>query len=312
MLERTGRKLVKPPDRTVPGYTFLSTPKSPNFRPHSFVGFFTDGNKTKFVIKKYNYTRKNLDYEYLSNERSMLQLVNTLEFPRNGIGAPKLIASHNSGGQVIIQTEFAQGHTIDTLPKHKIIETLSLVIRHLRKLSGRLTASQLAGLPKRTPFLTFATLPAYTIRAYMKEHSLGKSFVYSLYVFYKYYFPILFGRYTLGLSHRDLHPDNVLYNSHTRTLTYLDLECMVIADELYDLALIPRLFARYLTAEDYIQLVKRQNLSKSETHRLIALILDGCIIKIATEQKNSRDYKDAIAGFTTAIREIIPGFRQSI
>jgi hypothetical protein len=100
--------------------------------------------------------------------------------------------------------------------------------------------------------------------------------------------------------------ENILYDKKTKHITYVDLECSVLGDELYDLALIPRMYVQFISPQQYLSLMKQLNLKKSEQLRLIPLMICGCLIKIATSDKTLISYTNAIQALKTIQLYIIP------
>lgn len=295
-------------------YKFIRKTQAINFRSNSMVGVYLNKKKEKVVIKQYAYKLKDLDYKYLVNEASVLKLFNTIKLIPNNkvkIRFPNLIEVCSDKHNIMLVTEFVSGVALSNLSSQQIVKHIILVIKYFRSLSQILPKNEFNALPKRSPYLMLLTFPFYLLRTFIKEPYHIRNYFYCVYYFYKYSkYAVLNNKF--GVAHRDLYPDNIIIDKKSGDITIIDPECLVVSDELYDLASLARLYSRFLTPIDIIIIINALELDYREKQKLICLMISGCMIKIATEKKATRDYNDAISGLQTVINNLIPKLNENI
>ncbi len=288
------------------GYTFIRHTDAINFRTASSVGIYSDTRGNKYIIKDYAYTLKNLEYEYLHNEINTLWIFNNQSLPLTSVRVPRIVHAQDSNGRITLITEYMEGETLDHSTQDKMQQVLIDVITYLHNLSQTTPATILKTIPNRLQILTFVMFPFYLLRALLKEPSESILFLKGCILFLRYTPHCIFQHVPYGICHRDLSADNILYDTRKKQSIILDTECTVRADILYDVALLPRLYTRYLNADQFLSIFRALHLSRADKQRLIVLMIASCIIKIATERKNTRDYTNAIHGLTLTVDTLIP------
>lgn len=287
-------------------YTLIHHTDAVNFRTGSSVGIYKDINGKKYFIKDYAYTLRNLEYEYLHNEINTLKVFKTKSLPQLKVRTARLVAANDTNNRITVITKYAEGKTLDHFTKITIQNTLIDVLSFFAKTSLTISKPVLSTIPKRTQILTYITFPFYFIRGITKDPTQMKLFLKSASLFLKFAPQSIFESVPYGICHRDLSVDNILYDPRSKYTTVLDTECTVLCDKLYDAALLPRLFIQYLNASQFFLIFQSLHLTHSEIKRLIVLMIAGCIIKIATEKKNSRDYDNATLGLSLVVTKLIP------
>jgi hypothetical protein len=296
-------------DTSHTGYTLIHTPRALNFRTASAIGVYKDTNNRMYVIKDFAYTLHNIDYQYLHNEIETLTILHSGQPSRMRVRVPRLVEGTDRNHRIRIITTFETGDTLDHFPSGVQTQIVIRTLTYLREMQHNRAFSVLS---KRTQMLTFITFLMYCIRAYIKEAS-ARIFLFRAYGQYLRYLPAwITQKPVYRLNHRDLSVDNVLYDKKQDIATILDTECMVVGDSLYDLALVPRLYNRHLSSDEIISVFTHFRLDRNEKIRLIVLMIAACVIKIATEQKGSRDYKDAVGGLRSVVTTYVPFLASSV
>jgi len=294
------------------GYKLISHTSAINFRPASMVGIYEDSQQNKFFIKDYAYTLENLDFEYLHNEINTLKVLNDHPLLSSKVRVPRLIQSQDSNKRITLITEYVKGKTINHNSKETIQKELIKVLKYLHDQSFAIPASSLRTIPKRLQIFTYITFPFYLLRALLKDPKESVLFLKASMTFLSYAPKCILQKVPYGIAHRDLSVDNVIYDSVSKQTVMLDTECMVRTDILYDIALLPRLYVRFLNTNQLLSIFDKLNLSSRDKERLSVLMITGCINKIAAEQKGHRDYVNAILGLNLTLSTIIPELKEGL
>lgn len=294
------------------GYTFVRHTDAINFRPASSVGIYINSRGKKVFIKDYAYKLKNLDFEYLHNEINTLKLLNSKPLERSSVRVPRIINGEDKNRRITVVTEYVEGNTLDHSSRDVMQQVLINVITYLQSQSFKIPASLLKTIPKRLQLFTYITFPFYLVRALLKEPSKVTLFLKGCMVFLRYAPYCIFQQASYGLCHRDLSADNIIYDARKKQSIMLDTECMVQADILSDVALLPRLYVKYLNADQLLSIFHAFHLNRSDLRRLIVLMVTSCVSKISTEQKNARDYINAVSGLNLTVNKLIPAIEKEL
>lgn len=303
LLDKVFSPNIPTPPLEVKGYSYVGTTATRMMRSASRAGIYKKSGK-KFFIKQLRYIRKHLDYRYLRNEVHLLDLLNARETKADRVRTPKLIEARHGKGHLCIITAYEEGQTLLDASAGKTIATLADIILHLRRLTMRFPITPGKHIGVRPPILTILTFPWYAIRAGLAEPKNLRTMLRGMRLFYAHSHRLLIGKDELGFVHRDLNRTNILYRNNR--IIYTDCECMVWGDRLYDVALIPRMYADRISGNDYLRLMKKLRLTRDEQLRLIPLAISACLIKIATGNRSEMSYKNAILALPLLIDDIAP------
>lgn len=295
-----------------PGYKFYKNTEAINFRPASSVGIFTNSRGKKVFIKDYGYNLQDLDFEYLHNEINTLKILSEGGQSGQAVRTPQLIEAKDENGRISIIREYVSGKTLEKYSVKVKVELIIKVIRYLQTRTMSIPAPLLKSIGKRSHISAYLTFPLYLLRAAWKEPRAIMLFLKGWLIFQRYMPGCIFQRVKYSLSHRDMSVDNILYDERKKQIILLDTECMVLADFLIDIALLPRLFYQYLGAKEFLSIFRTFGLSRDEYKRLIVLMITSAVSKNATETKNSRDYLNALEGLKLSINTLIPDIEKKL
>lgn len=274
----------------ISGYTLLKdlTPKYTSKKNR--VGIYKSKEGGKVVIKRVNFIAENLDSFYLRNEAFVLKTLadsQNEEYFNNTSGRrifPRFIDFVEEKNQVAFLTEFVDAKNLEQLDKKKREEIVVETYLKLRKLSKRLTDKNFYNLPIRKPFYYLLSFPLNLLRVIAKNPSKVWRYLKFGILFYNNYFGVIFGNYSLGLVHRDLYPDNILYNTKSKSITIIDWESAIVSDSLYDLSSIAMIYARDFGAKNMVNFLKENLADIPQKRRFIGLAIFNSI-QILTNHK---------------------------
>jgi len=309
-IDKVLRRRGHAPSIKISGYTYAGKMSAANSRKYGTVGKYTR-NGQMYLIKQFSFQSSSVDYRYLTNEASLLGLLSAYENARSTVQIPRLAFKKIESKTITIATLFEKGVFMYSLRGKRIRHILAEILAYLSATSGRIPESEIKKLGFRSRQLAFITFPYYAFRTIIAEPTAIADILHCVALFYRYSLSLLVTKGAYGLVHRDLNVSNVIYNNSTGKITITDLECMVVGDKLYDLALIPRLYAGYLTVDDYLWLLDTLAISRRERIRLIPLIISGCMIKIATSSHAELSHKNAVTTLGTITKSLHVAIRRT-
>jgi serine/threonine protein kinase len=294
------------------GYTFVRKTTARNFRDSSFVGVYKNAKGKSVVIKDYMYHLRNLDYEYLHNEISALELLGCASLAKYSVRVPRLVLQKDENHRITIISEFMSGESIARLTPAQVVKILTTVYTYFWQVSEQIYQKATHYIPLRRKFLLYILFPIYAVRVVINKPSTWKLVCRASYFFGRYSHYILLNKTPYTLTHRDLSPDNILYDKKTKAITVLDAECICMTDKLHDLSSLPRMFIDHLSASDMMGIIDSLSLTGQEKKRLIALLVNNCMNKLATEIKFIEPYTKALDGLNVIVHSIIPALQKEL
>ena len=287
-------------------YTLIKDLTPPYKVQRNRVGLFENNNKQKVIIKRVSYGIKNMEAIYSQNEAFTLKTI-TKVTSGNSV-APKFIEYFDEPHVVGFASEYFEGgKNIENFNQSTrsdvAIETFSL----LKKLSNTLEHGNFYGLAVRKPVMYLLSFPINIAKVLKKKPSQKKKLLSYTLLFYKYYFSVLFGKYSLGLVHRDLYPDNILYSQKLHKIKITDWESAVISDSLYDLAQISMIYYEDIGVEKLISFLNKTLKNSEEKKRFIGLALFNGIQIVGNLKVNDPVSHQTEKFLDVLVTKILPG-----
>jgi peptidoglycan/xylan/chitin deacetylase (PgdA/CDA1 family) len=218
------------------------------------VNVYTGSKKEKYVMKSLSFRFKNLKYQQMINEASLLELLDKLN--KNGtsdISFPKLISLEKKHNRMTLIREYLKGKRLSDFSPSVKINVLNRCILLLKKLSFKLSKEEQRALPKRNKILLFIMFHFYFVHLLLtKKTKLNYKKIFSVYV--KHFLTSsVFKKSIYILSHRDLDIHNILVDKNI--INIIDPEVMTLAEPETDLAIVSRLYSDKVTKGQLLKLI---------------------------------------------------------
>jgi len=288
------------PEKDIPGYEFDSYANASTSRKTGFVAFYKKDGKKVFV-KKHQYRFKDMDYLYILNEASILEMLKShLGFKfKSGSGITINIAnflgSRDTGSSIYVATVFEKGTMLKNLPENEIISVLQSCIEIVDGLYEKLPKYFKNNTSKRGSLSFLLSFLSLGLKLSLRDPKNLPIFIECAFIFYKNYFSSLKEKPVTSIAHRDLSKENILYNKESRIATIVDWENAIVTDRLYDIATIPWLYSKSITEEKLIPFLLRNLSTIQSRRRFVAFAIYHAIQCISIYDKKSVHYRDVIA-----------------
>ena len=269
------------------------------------VGIYRKTNGKKVVIKRVHYTVENLDSMYLNNETFLLEILGNMDTKIKIF--PQFVDFLQSAHHLSLVTEYFESVNLENVDKKTKLEMIIKAIQLLNALSEDLKRKKFLNLPIRKPFYYLLSFPLNVTRLMIKKPKNIKKYLMLGFKFYKNYSRVIFGDFTLGLVHRDLWPDNILYSSKSNSIKIIDWESAIVSDSLYDLAQIAMIYSKELGTQNTVDLLRKYLNNNSQKRRFIGLSIFNSIQILTNNGPEHPVFKDTEKFLDTLVTDILPG-----
>lgn len=253
-------------------------------------------NSKSNIFRKQHFSRlADIDRLYLMNELHVLERLQKVSPWSNGkqtVVVPQLAEQKITAHEVSFATNFFVGKKLSAATDKVILKSLAEILTFLRSINRQVSTD--LGVRTNTSLLLSGLL--YSSIACFKNPRLGLLCAQAVLLMVSRYLNFRSAKPQLGLSHRDLDPDNILINGQVLLLS--DWENAVTQDVLFDLAQIPRLYASHVDLEKSAEFCYQRLSTPQERDRFVFLALFGCLQSLAIEGKNTHMYQDALVALT--------------
>lgn len=258
------------------------------------VETYTDPTHGKIVCKYHDGVVRDLYYLHLLNESNVLSVLQNQIFESNTfhVRFPKKISTLKQGNVLALLTEFEMGSTLSDTNQEVTLTALDSVIDALQQIYRTLSDDERYIIPKRTAFDILASFPYYMFRAMIKDLRNILTYLSLSFTFYRNYLePARLMRPMYSLTHRDLHPANIILRDST--IVILDPGIIVRWDPEADLAILPIIYFSILSKDAIAALIKR-HIRAMDKRRYKAIQTYYLIETLALMGKHTRDYLQAV------------------
>ncbi len=264
-----------------------------------------DQSGNRYVVKRVSGQFQDQDKIFLRNEARILKQLSSLGVELS----PKYIDYSESSSIASLVTGMVSGEKLEDLSVEERCGLIEKTLNELNKISSLLPPAN-NSLPSRDPLGFYFSLKLILIKLILKYPAdLLKNIGYYLIFFANYFQSALVG-VKMGLVHRDLFPDNILYDREKSKLHVLDWESAVVSDNLFDLSQVAVIYTHELGEERLIRILKDRLLTNSERRRFTALAVFNYMQIISFTPKDHHVHKEVVRNIELIIRKIMPRLMQ--
>lgn len=264
------------------------------YHPDSTIGIYEASNKKKVIIKIFHYKLHNLNYEHVVNEANILKLLNNSEYSQTTkvkVGFPKFYEFFSSNDTLTLVTEYVKGRNLSLFSNDVKKKTILECVNFLNSISEKIDRRNLKNLPKRTPSHIILTFPIYFTIALLKNFKSFKDFFKLVIIFYVNYLNSGFGNPEYVITHRDLHPQNIIVSD--KNIFIIDPEMCALLEKGTEIAITLRLYIRELGFKIVDEILKEVLKTTRQRKKFIGLTIFYTIQTLAIENPNNPEYLDA-------------------
>lgn len=258
------------------------------------------------VGKRVSFNLLDLDSEYLRNEANVLKYLTSL----SGVSIqPEFVEYKETAHSAYLVTKSVNGQKIEDLDRHKRSELVLTTLDQLTALSERIHSKQTA-IPKRNILNYYLSMKILCAKLILKNPAQALWYVHILLRFLFTYSLGSLRSMTYGLSHRDLFPDNILYDADANKISVLDWEGAVVTDALYDLSQISVIYTHEIGTETLVSYLKKNLITNSERRRYIGLAILNAVQILSSTPMDHHVFHDVSKNIRTIVDVIQPAIMQ--
>lgn len=265
------------------------------------VCVYLDGGGRKVLVKAVNCRIENLQSIYLRNEAFILSTLKNLNLESSVF--PTFLDFIEKDNYVVLITEYVDSRNLDTLSVEARSEVVINSVVQLRQLSNYLKEQKFVDLPVRKPFYYLLSFPLNLFKVVLKNPKSTFMYLNFCVLFYRNYLEVLWGNYTLGLVHRDLYPDNILYSAK-EGITVIDWESAIVSDAIYDIAVVSMIYAKEFGVNETINFLNANLQTVSEKRRFVALAVFNSVQILSIQSRNHEVSRDVGDFLEVVVKEI--------
>ncbi len=270
----------------------------------SRVGIYKDKNGHKVVIKRCQYTVEDLNLVYLRNEAQLLKTLTHAGSTSQIL--PPFIEVIEKPNEFILVTGFAEGERLDLLEQALRIDIVAETYEKLQSLSAMVKEHAFKDLPVRNPMYYLVSFMMNLGKLLFKDLSYAGFYLKMTALFYAHYIWGSLRGIDLGLVHRDLYADNILYSVEKKSITLLDWESAIVSDSLYDLAQIAMIYTQEMGVANMIELLKKYIANNAQRHRFIGLAIFNSLQILANNNTEDEVFKSTKKFLELLYKDVIP------
>ncbi len=286
------------------GYTLIKD-LTPSYTSRiNRVGIYKN-KKDLVVIKRAVYNLKDLDAVYNENEAKLLKILSKIKTSKKLF--PEFIEHIAQPHLSALITKFSSGSLLESYDKNIQWKIAKKASQDLQELSQDLSNQHLLqSLSVRKPFSYLLSFPVSCFKQLMRAPFQFVWYIYLGIQFYRWYVPVMWEKITLGIVHRDLFPDNILYDERTNAITITDWESALVSDPLYDIAQVAMIYSNNATIEDLTTYINTFTASSGDKKRFLALSIFTSIQMLSNTPKNHEVYKNIHVFLKRLQKEVQP------
>lgn len=267
------------------------------------VGMYENKKGMKVIIKKCSYAMEDLNAVYMRNEGYILAAIG--QAGTAGKMAPAFVDLIEYPHHLMLVTAVSEGRKLDTFEPVVSGRVIQEIYGHLQRLSTAVKEHDIR-LPVRSPFSYIVGAFVNLIKLMGKDVRNTFTYIRLTGLFYIHYFIGSLRGIPLGLVHRDLYPDNILYEPSTGSSTVLDWESAVVSDSLYDLAQIAMIYTKIMGEKSMISFLKQHLETNAERRRFIGLALFNSLQILSNNRPGDEVFTETREFINALTETIIP------
>lgn len=270
------------------------------------TGKYIDAESINRVVRVLPYRYRNMTYWTMVHEASVMEA--TRHLSKQSLSGRKIRFQHpvsffEFGKQLVFVKEFTEGEVLGSLP----LSSQAVILRECRDFLESLTEisypKELSLIPKRSNIHLLLTFFPHLINAFLKKNLqlkevvvLGRFFLHTLLSL-----PLFRTQYVL--THRDLHPKNIIIND--AEIVIIDMATCLLSQKGTDLAK----GVWSCSAEASISLLKEslyRETRKDEQRKLIALLVYYGVQRLSIMSRDSEYYPSTRKCLRMFFEDIVP------
>lgn len=257
-----------------------------------------------YIAKTLFAYRWTLEYEYLLNQASMYSVLSDIRIKSStgrDINFPKLKGFFNGTPYVLVR-EFVSGESIECKALDFQREIFLDSINALRSCMKQISPEIKKCLPRRSNMLMLVTFPVYAGISFLRGRVSFRILIRSIILFVKHSTSISWFNTDYVLTHRDLHPGNILLRDNN--ITIIDTEEALLTEDGTDMAVS---FLRYFDWSDMTPNIEflKQSISSEEHGKFLILSIFYTLQFMATDTSSEEDLTKKTRDYLTIIIDSI-------
>lgn len=292
----------------IAGYTLVKPLKEQTDIDHNSIGIYQD-RKQNTVVIKHLFSQKNAMAKYqLLNEKSMLDLLNTLSQEKvlagYKISFPRLLSFRQTAREMYLAMELVDGQLLRDKTAVEKVQVVSKCLEFLEALSAEIPVDLQKQLPLRSALLQHLTLPIYVVIALLAKPKNAALYTQMFFIYYRYTLKNLFVKTPYTLAHKDLHQDNIMLNRSR--ITIIDPQVSVLSERFTDLAIVARLYLPEIGVSKLKKLLGEFLQTEHDKAAFVRLSIYFSFQLMAIKGVEHKFYAGAIEYLSTLNKKLLP------
>lgn len=275
----------------IDGASLVRWIKKQNNENLTSVGLFNIyGDKS--ILKIVRYKMKNILYEQIINEFSMLDLLSNISNSDKKITIkfPTVRAIHDNKNEIIMVSEYIKGKSLSGGKDIDKVRVIKKILSNFILLTEKINKTK-HSLPRRSSLYIALSFPIFLAIVILNDIRNIDRYLSFLYLFMKNYLSFNIFKTDYVLTHKDLHTKNIILKNNQPFI--IDPEVCVFADSETDLAHISRYLSHEISHKYLLNLLNDLLLTQKQRRKFIALTIYYSIQMMAIRTKNDPDYIEA-------------------
>lgn len=296
---------------TVPGYSFVRNLQATKGKGYiKTTSIYTGADDKEVIVKRVQYTSKNIFYLQLKNEAKILYLFS--RYLENQHKTPVrfsyFVDFMEKDGDIILIRECVSSVSAEGLSEGQKVKNITQCFRFLESAGKNLTQEEKVLISTRSNWIILVSFPVYCLGVFFKDRSFWQELWSLAWIFLKN-FPYK-GLFTpkYVLTHRDLHMENILLTDDQ--LVIIDPEIAVFAEDGLELAMSMPAYQKHQGRQFVESLLENELSSFEKQKRYLAFTAYYIIQQLFLTKKNVEYYtevKTYNSYFNDRIRVLIAG-----
>lgn len=288
-------------------FQFIDFLKDEGIKNKTRIGIYQAAGRQKVIIKHLTYKVKNLLYEQILNEASMLRILEPFHSESSNdiiVRFPKILDVISGKNNIALVREYIAGESLNNFPIEFKLKVIKEFLRLMLIISARLDKKVKKILPKRSNLLMIISFPIYVFRAIARDWRHAKYYFGGALIFGKFirYFSIFYPNYVL--AHRDLHLKNIIVNG--KQAVVIDHELCVLAEAETEIAIIFCQCWREFGIATIIKFLQETFVSAEQKKKFAVLSVYYTVQFLTIQPKDAEVYHQLREYLEILLKKILP------